>query len=56
MEVLGLAEDGTLTRRVGQCEYLVAKEVNHILLLNDDYLVLAKNNSHSLHVYSAVSL
>lgn len=42
VEVLALSVDGTLIRHVGQCEYLIEKEVSRILLLNDDYLVLAK--------------
>jgi hypothetical protein len=56
LEVLSLAEDGTLTRHVGNCDYLVRKDVARILLLNDDYLVLAKNATNTLEVLSAVSL
>lgn len=56
MEVLALSEDGTLTRHVGQCEYLLGKEVDNVLLLNEDYLVIGKNGGKKLEVYSAVNL
>jgi hypothetical protein len=56
VEVLVLAEDGTLTRHVGNCEYLIEKEVSRILLLNEEYLIVAKQGSNSLSIISAVSL
>lgn len=56
VEVLTLNEEGTLTRHVGQCEYLVGKEVDEVLLLNEDYLVISKEGSKRLEVLSAINL
>lgn len=56
VEVLALSEEGTLTRYVGQCEYLVGKDVDRVLLLNEDYLIISKNGSKKLEVLSAVNL
>jgi hypothetical protein len=41
---------------VGQCEYLVGKEVDRVLLLNEDYMVISKNSSKKLEVLSAINL